>query len=108
MGRGVPERLKELGTLTSAEVNRNPQAPENELAVARLQVTISNDLIIAPESGPWANIKKGLGVSVVAGSYALMLVIVGVCFVLPIALVAWLAWKGVKKLRAKPAAAATG
>jgi hypothetical protein len=105
LGRTVPERLKELGTLTAAEVKRNPQAPDNELAMARLEVTLSNDLIIAPEAGPWANIKKGLGVSLTAGSYALMLIIVGVCFVLPLAAVAWLVWKGVKKMRAKQAAA---
>jgi len=105
--RGIADRLREYGTLTLAQVNRNPQAPENELATARLEVTFSNDLIISPESGPWANIKRGLSVSLTAGSYALMLIMVGVCFVLPVALVAWLAWKGVKKLRGPSAPAPT-
>jgi hypothetical protein len=104
--RTVEAAVKELGTVRVAEAAKNPQVPEGELAIARLDVTLSNVVLLSADSGPWANIKKGLTVSAYAGSMALMVIMVGVCFVLPVALVAWAGVRLVRKARAKPAAGA--
>lgn len=97
------ERLKTLGSRKELDGRKNPSVPLNEVAVAQFVVTLSNDLILAPDAGPWANIKRGLGVSLTALSYALMLIMIGVCFVLPIALLALGGLKLYKKAKAKPA-----
>ena len=101
---GILQRISDLGlSIRSREASKNLQVPEGELAKARMQITVSNDLLLAPASGPWTNIKRGLAVSLTAGSYALMLIMIGVCFVLPLAL---LVWGGVRVYRRmKPKAA---
>jgi hypothetical protein len=63
--------------------------PEGEFAVARMHVTLSNDVMVESDNTPWANIRKGLSFSLMAGSWALMLVMVGLCFVLPLGLMIW-------------------
>jgi hypothetical protein len=100
---GALERIEKLGSLEAKDGQKHPNVPLNETATARLVVTLSNDLILSPEAGPIANIKRGLGVSLTALSYALMLIMVGVCFVLPIALIALGAVKLYKKVKTKPA-----
>ncbi|HYE97737.1 MAG TPA: DUF4349 domain-containing protein, partial [Planctomycetota bacterium] len=101
---GVLQRIKDLGlSIRSREAHKNPQVPEGDLARAQMSITVSNDLLLAPDSGPWTNIKRGLAVSLTAGSYALMLIMIGVCFILPLAL---LVWGGIRVYRRiKPKAA---
>jgi hypothetical protein len=96
------ERLKTLGSMKEMSGEKNAGVPLNDVAVAQFVVTLSNDLILSPDAGPVANIKRGLGVSLTALSYALMLIMVGVCFVLPIALLAW-GGRVYRKVKAKPA-----
>lgn len=97
------ERLKTLGSVKEISGSKNPSVPLNDAAVARFVVTLSNDLILSPDAGPWANIKRGLGVSLTALSYALMLIMIGLCFVTPVALLAWGGLKIYRKTKAKPA-----
>lgn len=97
------ERLKTLGSVKEMSGSKNAAVPLNDVAVARIQLTLANDLILAPDAGPWANIKRGLGVSLTALSYALMLIMVGVCFVLPLAALAYGGLRLYRKVKTKPA-----
>ncbi len=50
-----------------------------------------------------ANIRRGLAIRLQADSWALMLIMIGVCFVLPILLLFWSLAKLHRKLRPKAA-----
>jgi hypothetical protein len=99
------ERIKRLGTLHDHVTTKNAGVPDNELALARLEIQLSNEILVAHDSGPWANIKRGLAISVQAGSWSLMLIMIGVCFVLPLVLMVWAGMKIHRKFRPKPVAA---
>jgi hypothetical protein len=94
---GVVERLKALGQVLEHVSTKNASVPDNELALSRLELKLSNEVLVGRDSGPLANIKRGLAISLQAGSWALMLIMIGVCFVCPLALVVW----GGLKLRRK-------
>jgi hypothetical protein len=82
------------------EVGRNPGAPEGELAMAKLVVTLSNQpALVTPESGPWARILQGLSFSATALSWSLSLVVIGLCFVVPIGLVGWGAMRIARRMK---------
>jgi len=105
--RGAADRLKNLGHTRVYEINRNPQAPEGDLALGRLQVNFSNpDPLVSSDSGPWARIKSGLSVSITALSWGLTFVVVGLCLVVPVGLVAWLVRKFILKAKAPATPAA--
>ncbi len=101
------ERIKALGSVREQVASRNTRVPDNDLAVARLDVRISSDILVASDSGPWANIRRGLSISVQAASWSLMLIMIGVCFVLPLFLALWGLYKLHRKLRPKAAPAPT-
>ncbi len=94
--RAVEERIKRLGHTMVSDSRPNPAVPDSEMSVARFEVTLSNDLIVPTDSAPWASIKKGFSVSALALSWSLTLVMIGLCFVLPLALIAWGGWKVTK------------
>jgi hypothetical protein len=100
------ERIKAAGNVLDQTETRNTDVPDNALAVGRLEVRLSNEVLVAHTSGPWANVKRGLGISLQAASWSLMLIMIGVCFVLPLLLAVWTAVKIHRKLRPKPVAAA--
>jgi hypothetical protein len=105
--RGAADRIKNLGHTRVYEINRNPQAPEGDLALGRLQVNLSNpDPLVSTDSGPWARIKGGLSVSITALSWSLTFIVVGLCLVVPIGAVAWVILKIVRKSKAPAAPAA--
>ncbi len=95
----VSEKVKAMGTVRVVESSRNPQVPDSALATARLDVTLSNEVLVPSDSGPWASIRKGLSVSMVALSWSLTLIIIGVCFLGPLGLAGWGAWKVFRKAR---------
>ncbi len=96
---GLTEQLTAMGDLRVMESSRNPRVPESDLAIAQFDVTFSNEVMVPSGSGPWSNIKKGLSVSLTALSWALTLVVVGLCLLAPLALVVWGVWKLYRKLR---------
>jgi hypothetical protein len=101
--KGVADKLRDLGEVRAFEVGRNPAAPEGELATARLMVTISDrELLVTPDSGPWSRIRQGLSISLTALSWSLSLVVVGLCFILPLALVGWGGNRIYRKLKRSP------
>jgi hypothetical protein len=104
--RTAVERLKGMGALRDHVATKNTEVPDNELAIARLEIRIANEVLVAHDSGPWANIRRGLAISLQAGSWSLMLIMIGLCFALPLTLVLWAGVKLHRKLRPKPAPAA--
>jgi hypothetical protein len=103
--KGAVERVKKLGNTLVADAGRNPAVPESELAIAQLDITLSNEVLVPTESTPWANIKKGLSFSVTAGSWALMLIMIGFCFILPLLGVVWVGARVYRRMKPKPTAA---
>jgi len=89
--RGAADRIKNFGHMRVFNIARNPQAPEGNLAIGRLEVTISNpDKLVTSDSSPWRRIMSGLSVGFTALSWSLTVVVVGLCFVLPIGGIYWL------------------
>jgi hypothetical protein len=76
--------------------------PDNDLSVARLEVKVANEVLVGHDSGPMANIKRGLAISMQAGSWALMLIMIGVCFVFPLMLALWGALTLKRRFSPKP------
>jgi len=96
----LAERFRNAGVVRVQQAARNAQVPEGPLATARLDVTLSNaDLIVPSDDGLWMQIRKGLSTSFVALSWSLMVVVVGVCFVLPWALIGYFAYRIVVRLK---------
>lgn len=102
--RAAADKIKGLGMLRIFETSRNAQAPEGDLALGRLVVTLSSpSQLVDADSGPWTRIKSGLSVGLTALSWSLTLVIVGMCFVVPVGLIVWVGRKVYLKTKAKPA-----
>jgi hypothetical protein len=103
---GLVEKFKAAGTVRVHNAARNPQVPDGKLAIARLDVTLTNGERIVPSNeGVWPQVRKGLSTSFVALSWSLTVVIIGVCFVLPWALVLYAAYVIVRRFRRNAASA---
>lgn len=100
-------RIKSLGTIQEQTGTKNANIPDNDLAVGRLEVRISNEVLVGRSAGPWASMKRGLALSLQAGSWSLMLIMIGICFVVPLILVVWAAVKLYRRVRPKPMAGAS-
>src|SRR5262249_26167191 len=84
---GLAEKVKARGPVRVQRVTQNPQAPAGRLAVARLDVTLSNaELLVPSEEGLWAQVRHGLSFSLRGLLFSLVWLIVGLCLVLPWAL----------------------
>lgn len=102
--RGAADRIKGYGVLRVFDTSRNVQAPEGDLAIGRILVTLSNpSQLVDAESGPWTRIKSGLSVGLTALSWSLTLVIVGLCFVVPLGLIGLVGVKLYRRTKAKAA-----
>jgi hypothetical protein len=101
---GLAEKFQQTGIVRVRNSSQNPQVPDSSLAIARIDVTLSNaDLIVPSDEGLWPQIRKGLSTSFVALSWSLTVVIVGVCFVLPWVVVAYAVYRVVARFRRRPA-----
>ena len=102
--RVAADKIKAMGFVRAYNMNPNLQAPEGPLAIGRIEVTVSTPShLVDADSGPWARIKGGLSVGLTALSWSLTLVVVGLCFVVPIGLIGWMALKLYRRTKAKPA-----
>lgn len=100
------DRVKALGKVRSQQATKKPEVPEGPLAVARVDVTLSNaELILPSDDGFWPKIRKGLTTSFTAMSWSLTVVIIGVCFVLPWAVVLYGLYRLIQRQRKKAAPA---
>lgn len=99
------DQVKDAGTLRTQQSSRDPQAPDGELATARLDVTLSNtDLIIPSDQGLWPRIRQGLSTSFLALSWSLTVVIVGLFFVLPWLVAIYVIYRVTLRLRRRQGA----
>ena len=97
------DKFKSAGTLRVHESTRNPQVPDSNLATARLEVTLSNaELIVPSDDGVWPQVRRGLSWSFTALAWSLSWIIVGLCVVLPWALVLYAFYRVVLRLRRRP------
>jgi hypothetical protein len=94
------EKLKTFGTVRVQESSQNPQVPDVALAVARLDITLSNtDLIVPTDDGLWPQVRKGLSNSFLAIFWSLSWVIFGFLVILPWALLVYGIYRLAMRLR---------
>jgi hypothetical protein len=86
----VIEKLNSEREPRVRRTTRNLQAPEGKLALARLDVTMSNELLVPRDEGLWAQVRNGLSFSLRGLSLSVSWLIVGLLFLLPWALVLYL------------------
>lgn len=99
-GPGVIEEFKKSGQVRVHDVTPNPQAPEGKLALARIEVVMSNELLVPRDEGLWSQIRNGISFSLRGLSLSASWLIVGILFVLPWVLLLWVVvWVGRKVLR---------
>jgi hypothetical protein len=102
--RVAADKIKAMGFVRAYNMNPNLQAPEGPLAIGRIEVTVSTPShLVDADSGPWARIKGGLSVGLTALSWSLTLVVVGLCFVVPVGLVGWMGLRLYRRTKAKTA-----
>lgn len=100
-------KIRGLGVVRMVQSSHNPQVPEGELARARFDVTVANaELLVPSDQGVGAWIRKGLSTSLTGLLWSLNLIIIGLCFVGPWALIVWFTLRLVKRVRAKSQPAA--
>jgi hypothetical protein len=100
---GLVEQFKKAGTVRMQQATRNPQAADGKLALARLDVTLSNaELIVPKDEGVWPQVRKGLSYSMYFLSLSVTWLIFGLCVVLPWALVGYGGYRVVRRLSRTP------
>lgn len=96
-------KFKGTGTVRVEETARNPQVPETTLAVARLDLTLSNEKLLVPsDNGLWPQVRKGLSNSLLVIFLSLSWVIFGLLVVLPWVLLLYGVYRLVLRFRKKP------
>jgi hypothetical protein len=105
---GLVEKIKAAGRVRVRQVAPNPQAPEGKLALARIDVILSNaELLVPGDEGLWAQVRRGLSFSLRGLSLSASWLIFGVVFVLPWVVLLYLIVLVMRRLsRGRPAIAA--
>ncbi len=94
------DALKSTGTVRVQQTVKHPEVPDSSLAIARLDVTLSNrELIVPSDDGFGPNVRRGLSDSFAVLSWSLRILILGLCVLLPWALVIWGLYRLVMRLR---------
>lgn len=80
----LADKFRGAGTVRLQQAIRNPQVPEGSLSIARIDVTLSNALLIVPtDQGLGMTMRKALNYSLLALSYVLMFLVIGLIVVVP-------------------------
>jgi hypothetical protein len=99
------DQIKGIGTVRSQNSSRNMQVPEGELAVARIDLALSNVTpLVASDEGVWASMRTALSFSLKMLGWSLSWVLFGVMVLLPWAIVGYSIYRIVLRLRGRPAA----
>ncbi|MHB1424646.1 MAG: DUF4349 domain-containing protein [Gemmataceae bacterium] len=94
------DALKATGTVRVQESVKHPEVPDSSLAIARIDVTLSNTALLVPsDDGVGPSVRKGLSDSFAVLSWSLRFLILGLCVLLPWALVIWAIYRLVVRLR---------
>jgi hypothetical protein len=100
------DHLSGMGTVRVRESTKNQAVPEGPLARARFDLTLGDPPhLVAQDDGVSASLREGLRKSYAGLAFSAMLIVIGVCLVGPFVLVAWIAWKMIRRGRARPATA---
>jgi hypothetical protein len=100
---GLVDRLKSVGHIRVHQLARDPQAPDGKLALARLDVTLSNaELLVPQDQGFWSHLRGGLSISLRGLFMSLSWLIVGVLFVLPWVVIVYVIVRLVRRLWGSP------
>jgi hypothetical protein len=94
--------FKTAGRIRLRQTTSNPQVPDNDLATAHLDVTLSSTGPIVPsDEGLWPQIRTSLFYSFKMLSWSVMFIILGLAVVVPWALVIWGIYRVVRRMRGK-------
>jgi hypothetical protein len=100
------EKFSRAGTVRVQQFSKNQQVPESDLAIARLDVTLSNAPLIVPsDEGFGTAMRNGLETSLKVLSLSLSWLVFGLLVILPWVLVVYAIYRLVVKLRGKPSPA---
>jgi hypothetical protein len=100
------EQLKSSGTVRVQQSAKHPEIPDSSLAIARLDVTLSNtELIVPTDKGLATSVRSGLADSFTLLAWSLRFLIFGLCVLLPWALVVWAIYRLVVRMRRRATAA---
>jgi hypothetical protein len=103
---GLIEKVKSTGVVRGQFLTKNVQAPDGKLAVARVDVTMSNEVLVPRDEGLKAQVLNGLSFSLRGLSLSVSWLIVGVLFLLPWALLLYaVVWLFRRLWRTEPAPA---
>jgi glycine cleavage system regulatory protein len=106
----IVSKARGEGAVRVVESSKNAQVPAGKLARARVDITFGTaDTLVEPGRGLWATIRSGLATSVTGLLWSVQVIVVGLCFVLPWALViavVWKMWRGRRRTSPAPAPAA--
>ncbi len=101
-GAETVSAIRGLGTLRMIEASRNSQVPEGQLTRARIDITLANaDSIVPDDKGLSTTLRGSISTTVTGLLWSLQLIIVGLCFVGPWALIIWLVVRWYRKSAAK-------
>jgi hypothetical protein len=94
-------QIRNLGTVRMIESSRNSQVPDGALSRTRIDITIANaDVLVPDDKGLSSTVRGSFSTSITGLLWSLQLIIVGLCFVGPWALILWLV---IRWYRRKPA-----
>ena len=98
--RDLLDALKSAGIVRVQQIVKHPEVPDSSLAVARLDVTLSNaELIVPSDKGIVPSVRRGLSDSFTVLLWSLRILILGLCVLLPWALVIWAISQLIVRLR---------
>lgn len=96
----ITDQIKAIGKVRGQKIAQNLQAPEGKLATAHINVRLTNVTPIVPsDEGLWPQVRRSLGYAFTLLSVSLMFLIVGVSVLLPWALLGWLGFRLVRRIR---------
>jgi hypothetical protein len=100
---GVVDKIKSTGKVRVSKSEQDKTAPEGRFAVVRIVIELRNaEAIVGADSGVWPSVKKGLSFSSNILLTCLTWIVIGLCAVLPWALVGFGGYKLVKRVVRSP------
>lgn len=107
--QAMVDKVDLMGQRKNRQTTVDTHAPEGKLARAHLTVTFTSPATLSnPDDTILAGVRRGLVTSLKVLSTSMMLIIIGLCVVVPFGLVLWAVWKGFKWSRKTPVVAAPG
>jgi hypothetical protein len=81
----LADKFRAAGTVRLQQAVRNPQVPEGSLSIARIDVTLSNALLLVPsDQGLGLTMHKAMSYGTTALLYVLMFLVMGLIVVVPV------------------------